>query len=50
VIQALGFGDERAHTAIRVSVGRFNTESETHDATDEIVFAAKRLRSILATF
>jgi cysteine desulfurase len=34
VIMALGFGEERAHTAIRISVGRFTTKEEITKATE----------------
>jgi cysteine desulfurase len=46
VIQALGFGDERAHSAIRISVGRFNHDSEADAAVDKIVNAVRQLRSL----
>lgn len=46
VIQALGFGDERAHSAIRVSVGRFNYDSEIDAAVDRIVEAAQHLHLV----
>jgi len=46
VILALGFGPERAHTAIRFGLGRFNTEEEIEFATEFIVQAVKRLRKI----
>jgi len=46
VIQALGFGDERAHSAIRISVGRFNPDSEVDAAVDKIVNAVRQLRSL----
>ncbi|MEZ4706543.1 MAG: cysteine desulfurase family protein [Caldilineaceae bacterium] len=44
VIQALGFGDERAHTALRISVGRFNIDAEIQEAVDRIVDAIRQLR------
>jgi len=46
VIQALGFGDERAHTAIRVSVGRFNTEEEIDQGIDKVTDAVRQLKTI----
>ena len=46
VILALGFGLERAHSAIRLGLGRFNTEEEIEFATDSIVSAVSRLRKI----
>jgi len=49
VIQALGFGDERAHTAVRISVGRFNRDEEITNAVDRIVSAVRELRKLTAT-
>jgi len=46
VIMALGFGLERAHSAIRLGLGRFNTEEEVEFATGSIVSAVTRLRKI----
>lgn len=46
VIQALGFGDERAHSAIRISVGRFNDEEHIDLAIDRIVEAVRQLQTI----
>lgn len=45
VIQALGFGDERAHSAIRISIGRFNTDVEVAQATDKIGVIVRQLRA-----
>lgn len=46
VIQSLGFGDERAHSALRISVGRFNTDEQIEIAVDQLVTAVQKLRSI----
>jgi len=46
VIQALGFGDDRAHSAMRISVGRFNTDEQIDQATDQIVTAVRELRRL----
>jgi len=46
VIMALGFGEDRAHNAIRISVGRFTTKEDIKIALTEIVNAIKNLRSI----
>ncbi len=46
VIQALGFGDGRAHSALRISVGRFNTDGEMETAAGKIVMTVKNLRAI----
>ncbi len=44
VIKALGFGDDRAHSAIRVSLGRFNTNGEIASAISQIVAVVRNLR------
>lgn len=46
VIQALGFGDKRAHTAIRISVGRLNTDVDITNAVDRIVSAVGELNKL----
>ena len=46
VIQALGFDDDRAHSAARISVGRFNTDEQIDQATDQIVAAVRELRRL----
>lgn len=46
VIQALGFGDERAHTALRISVGRFNTDDEVETAVNQLITTIIKLRAI----
>jgi len=46
VIQALGFGDDRAHNAIRMSVGRFNTDVQIAAATERIITAARQLQAL----
>ena len=37
VIKALGYGNELAHSAIRFSLGRFNTEEEIDIAIAEVI-------------
>lgn len=44
VIKALGFGDERAHSSIRISVGRFNDDKQIQMATEEIISCVNKLR------
>lgn len=44
VIKALGFGPERAYSAIRFSLGRFTTAAEIDFAIETIVATVKRLR------
>jgi cysteine desulfurase len=46
VILALGFGLERAHSATRIGLSRFNTEEEIDFAAGVIVKAVERLRKI----
>ena len=46
VIQALGFGDERAHSAIRISVGRFNNDEQIDLAIDRILEASRQLQTM----
>lgn len=46
VIQALGFGDERAYSALRISVGRFNTDEQIETAVDQLITTVKKLRAI----
>ena len=50
VILALGFGPERAHTAIRLGFSRFNTEEEILFAAEFIAHAVNRLRKIRIAF
>lgn len=47
VINALGFGENRAHNAIRIGVGRANTEEMIHVAIDAIVAGAKKLSKLM---
>ncbi|MBZ0285287.1 MAG: aminotransferase class V-fold PLP-dependent enzyme, partial [Anaerolineae bacterium] len=47
VIKALGFGEDRAHNAIRIGVGRANTEDMLSDAINAIVDGAKKLSHLL---
>lgn len=50
VITALGFGEERAHSAIRIGLGRFTTEIQTQYAVDRVVSEAKRLRKLVGRY
>lgn len=45
VVSALGFGEARAHHAIRISVGRSNDDAQIGRAIAEITEAAKELRA-----
>ncbi|MDD4888530.1 MAG: IscS subfamily cysteine desulfurase [Phycisphaerae bacterium] len=46
VLRALGVGDELAHSSIRFSLGRFNTQEEVDYVTAQAVAAVKRLREL----
>ena len=46
VILALGFGEERAHSAIRISVGRSNDDEQIVTATGSIAKAVRGLQVI----
>jgi cysteine desulfurase len=49
VILALGFGEERAHNAIRVGVGRDNTDAAISTAITTLAAAVQRVRKLSAT-
>lgn len=46
VLQAMGFSDQRGHSSLRLSLGRFNTEDEIEEAIDIICEKVEHLRSI----
>lgn len=46
VIKALGFGDQRAHNAVRISFGRGNTKEEIDQALNHLVSNIKRLNAL----
>jgi len=46
VILALGFGEERAHSAIRIGVGRFNNDRQVDTAIDRIVKSVRELQEM----
>lgn len=46
VISALGFGEERAHSAIRLGIGRDNTELECQEAISSIIQNAEKLKQL----
>ena len=49
-MEAIGADKELAHTALRLSLSRFNTEEEIDYAIANIKKAVKRLRSISSSF
>jgi len=50
IMEAIGADKELAHTALRLSLSRFNTEAEIEIAADEIKKATARLRAISSSF
>jgi cysteine desulfurase len=46
VLKALGVGDDLAHSSLRLSLGRFNTEEEVDFAIDQIIKSVKKLRDL----
>lgn len=46
VILALGFGEKRAHNAIRIGLGRFNTFEEIQFSTEYIIERVKKIRKL----
>jgi cysteine desulfurase len=44
VLRALGVGEERAHSAVRFGIGRFNTEEEIDYAAERVIESVRRLR------
>jgi len=50
IMQAIGADSELAHTALRLSLSRFNTEAEIDYAIEKIKAAVDRLRAISSSF
>ncbi len=46
VLRAMGVGDDLAHSSIRFSLGRFNTEAEVDAVAERIVTTVNRLRDM----
>jgi cysteine desulfurase len=46
VLKAIGVSEELAHTSIRFSLGRFNTESEVDLVADRVVEVVQQLRAL----
>ena len=50
IMEAIGADADLAHTALRLSLSRFNTESEIDYAAEQIKKATNRLRAISSTY
>lgn len=50
IMEAIGAENDLAHTALRLSLSRFNTEDEIDYAAKQIKNATKRLRAISSTY
>lgn len=50
IMEAIGAENDLAHTALRLSLSRFNTEEEIEYAAAQIKAATKRLRAISSTY
>jgi cysteine desulfurase len=46
VLQAMGVGDELAHSSIRFGFGRFTTEEQVDFAAEQVITAVKKLREL----
>ena len=46
VLLSLGYGEERAHNAIRIGIGRMNSDNEIKVAAQKISAAVRELRSV----
>lgn len=50
IMEAIGAENDLAHTALRLSLSRFNTEDEIYYAAKQIKAATERLRAISCTY
>ena len=46
VLTALGLDEETAHSSLRFSIGRFTTEEDVHQSSDQIAEAVNELRQL----
>jgi cysteine desulfurase len=47
VIRALGFGDDRAHSSLRFSIGRFTNSEEAEHVSESVIKVIQRVRRFL---
>src|SRR5207244_13382752 len=50
VLNAMGTGDDLAHSSIRFGIGRFNTDAEVDYVADRVVETVQRLREISPSY
>ena len=46
MLKALGVGDDLAHSSLRMSLGRFNTEEEVDFAIEQVIKSVNKLREL----
>ncbi len=49
VLMAMGLGEDRAHSALRISLGRFTTEEDIDRSVEQIVGSVQELRGLNET-
>ena len=47
VILALGYGEQRAYSSIRIGIGRYTTEEEIEYCAEKIIQATKKLKRLI---
>ena len=47
VIMALGYGEERAHSSIRIGIGRYTKKDESEFGACEIIEAIRKIRKLV---
>ena len=46
VLMAMGLGEDRAHSALRISLGRFTTEEDIDRSVEQIAGSVRELRNL----